>query len=314
MSVARPCLFCAPAPMTRPSCASRGPGRQTPRITHDKNDPALPQKTSNTIETLDCMQASEASNNFQRAIQAMFHTLKQAMQIVKWRQLSIATERCSLCNFPVNLRLSGNEIGVRCPRCRASAITQSLVETLQACVANLAQKDTYELSSSGPLVAYLKSHSRSLTLSEYFDDVSPGSVSISGIPCEDVQQLTFRDASFDLCTCTEVFEHVADDLKGFSEICRVLRPGGFFVFTVPLSSSDVTTERTAFRDGKRINILPVEYHRDRWRGPCVFCFRNYGNDILERVVASGFRKAEFFLPQRKLFGFARRVIVAEKSR
>ena len=243
----------------------------------------------------------------------MFRSLKQAMQIIRWNQLGVALERCSLCGFPISLRLSDNEIGVRCPRCRASAITQSLVEALRARVGDLTQRAVYELSSSGPLVTYLKSHSSSLTLSEYFDDISPGSISTSGIPCEDVQHLTFQDATFDLCTCTEVFEHVADDLKGFSEVCRILRPGGFFVFTVPLAATETTTERTVFRNGQWINVLPAEYHGDRLRGPHVFCYRNYGNDILERVIASGFLKAEFYLPRRKLFGYARRVIVAEKS-
>ena len=243
----------------------------------------------------------------------MFHSLKQVIRIARWSELGIAIERCALCSFPISLRLSDSEIGVRCPRCRASAITQSLVEALQARISDLTHKDTYELSSSGPLVTYLKAHSRSLAVSEYFDEVAPGSASMSGVRCEDVQQLTFRDASFDLCTCTEVFEHVADDLKGFSEVWRVLRPGGLFVFTVPLTSSSTTIERTVLRDGKRTNVLPVEYHGDRLRGPHVFCFRNYGNDILERVIASGFHKAEFYVPQRMLFGYARRVIVAEKS-
>ena len=45
----------------------------------------------------------------------------------------------------------------------------------------------------------------------------------------------YGDASFDLCTSTEVFEHMPDDLNGFSEIRRVLRPGGRFVFTVLLT-------------------------------------------------------------------------------
>jgi ubiquinone/menaquinone biosynthesis C-methylase UbiE len=32
-----------------------------------------------------------------------------------------------------------------------------------------------------------------------------------------VQRLSFADASFDLCTSTEVFEHVPDDRAGLRE-------------------------------------------------------------------------------------------------
>ena len=50
-----------------------------------------------------------------------------------------------------------------------------------------------------------------LTFSEFFDDVEPGGER-DGVPCENVQHLTYADESFDVCTSTEVLEHVADDV------------------------------------------------------------------------------------------------------
>ncbi len=68
--------------------------------------------------------------------------------------------------------------------------------------------------------------------SEYWDNVPFGST-IRNVRCEDVCQLTFPDRSFDLIISQDVFEHVADPMQGFREIYRVLKPGGWHVFTTP---------------------------------------------------------------------------------
>jgi ubiquinone/menaquinone biosynthesis C-methylase UbiE len=49
----------------------------------------------------------------------------------------------------------------------------------------------------------------------------------------DAEDLQFSDNTFDLSTALDVLEHVDDDLRGISEIFRVLKPGGWLVVTVP---------------------------------------------------------------------------------
>lgn len=227
-------------------------------------------------------------------------------------QLRLRREACPLCQFPLLVRLRAEEMGVRCPRCGASAVTQSLVDVLDQLGLDLAHSKVYELSAQGALVKYLRQRCRSLTLSEYFDGVTPGDWH-DGIRCQDVQALTHADASFDLCTSTEVFEHVEDDAAGFREMLRVLRPGGHLVFTVPLDTSQPTVERTALENGVRKNLLPPEYHADRYRGEQVFCYRTYGADIVDRLRESGFAQAEIRMPRPTLFGFARPVVCARKA-
>ncbi len=85
---------------------------------------------------------------------------------------------------------------------------------LRAQVPNLYSRDACELSARGPLVRYLRRHAKSLATSEFFADVEPGA-SRDGVRCEDVQRLTYGDASFDLITHTEVLEHVPDDGAAF---------------------------------------------------------------------------------------------------
>ena len=174
-------------------------------------------------------------------------------------------------------------------------------------------KAVYELSSRGAFVRFLKKENINLTLSEYFDNVQPGQY-LREILCQNVEELTFEDELFDVCTSLEVFEHVENDDQGFKEIYRVLKKGGVFIFTVPINIEENTIERTSIENGKRKNILPPEYHSDSIRGSQkVFCYRNYGIDIVERLHNAGFKKAKIIqAPDQVLWGFARPVIIALK--
>ena len=124
---------------------------------------------------------------------------------------------CPACGNTLLVRYRLDEMGVRCLRCRATPVTMSLIEVLRDIRPDLSRLDSYELSSRGPLVRFLRKRCATLALSEYFEDVAPGAFR-DGIQCQDVTALTFADGSFDLCTSTEVFEHVPDDARGFAEI------------------------------------------------------------------------------------------------
>ncbi|MCP6718797.1 MAG: methyltransferase domain-containing protein [Patescibacteria group bacterium] len=50
----------------------------------------------------------------------------------------------------------------------------------------------------------------------------------------DVTNLSFENQFFDLVVAAEVLEHIKNDKRAFSEIARVLKPSGFFLFSVPL--------------------------------------------------------------------------------
>lgn len=56
----------------------------------------------------------------------------------------------------------------------------------------------------------------------------------------DVTALPFPTASFDLITCSWVIEHVGHPERLFTEVSRVLRPAGHFVFLTPNAANYVT--------------------------------------------------------------------------
>jgi SAM-dependent methyltransferase len=189
----------------------------------------------------------------------------------------------------------------------------SIIKVIRELHPDLSRMAIYEMSSQGPLFEFLRRYARDLTCSEYFDNVAPGKYR-GQVQCQDVQHLTYPDAAFDLCTSTDVFEHVADDNKGFREICRVLRPGARFVLTVPLSDSSHTVERAELVDGMILHHKAPEYHGDAIRGyGRVLCFRNYGRDVTQRLIQCGFSAARIVpLQEPRWWGFGRNVIVADK--
>ncbi len=196
-------------------------------------------------------------------------------------------KRCNLCGFVV-VKLYKGIFGTRCLFCTSTFIHRAVGVVLQEF--NFDKNiSAYELSSRGALFRYLKKRYKDLTFSEYYDDVKPGEFR-DGVQCQDVENLTYKNESFDLVTSTEVFEHVPDDLKGYKEMYRVLKKQGYFIFTVPLTDQQVTVERACIKDGKIVYFVPPEYHGDRIRGQGkVLAFRNYGMDIKDKLESVGFK-------------------------
>ena len=238
------------------------------------------------------------------------YQLRYALSILEPGALALAAFRCPICASRVLLRLARSDIGVRCLRCGASAITLSMVSTLTAERPRLRDERVYELSSRGPLFGFLRREVRDLTFSEFFEDVPPGAYR-GVVQCQDIHRLTYADASFDLVTSTEVFEHVADDRRGFAEVRRVLRPGGAFIFTVPIEDAEHTVDRARVVDGGLEHLREPAFHDDRIRGRGgVLVFRDYGRDIVERLMGAGFARARIEERCRRAFlGAGRGVVI-----
>jgi SAM-dependent methyltransferase len=204
------------------------------------------------------------------------------------------------------------EAGVRCAACGAGTVHRSLGTILRSVVPDLHARDVCELSARGPLAEFLRKTTPRVTLSEYFADVKPGDFH-NGVRCEDVQHFSYADASFDVITHTEVLEHVPDDARAFAELRRILRPGGIMVFTVPFHGGEHTVERAVLRGEEIDYLLPPVYHTDPLRnGAGILAYRDYGNDIVDRLRDAGFVDVTSQTPKNAPWGYGRTVVVAHR--
>lgn len=143
--------------------------------------------------------------------------------------------------------------------------------------------------------------------SEYFGpELRQGDAGPGGVLHEDLQDLSFASETFDLVLSTDVLEHVPDPYRAHREICRVLRPGGHHVFTVPY-------DEAAARDDVRAEVVEGEvrllseplYHGDPLRpeeGALVFTI--FGLEMVVKLAQLGFRTSVYRLwdPGRGLVG------------
>lgn len=128
---------------------------------------------------------------------------------------------------------------------------------------------------------------RNYVVSEYFDDMPRGGVR-DGIRNENLESLTFPDGAFDVVVNSDVLEHVADLDLTLSEIRRVLKPGGYHVFTVPADPGlPKTVERARVVDGRVEHLLEPLMHGDTVRSGGVLAFRDFGRDVLDYVSRDG---------------------------
>lgn len=79
-----------------------------------------------------------------------------------------------------------------------------------------------------------------------------------------VTALPFAAATFDLVICSWVLEHVADPVRTFAEVRRVLKAGGRFIFLTPNAASPLTILARLLRPLQRVLVtrLYARYESD----------------------------------------------------
>jgi len=95
----------------------------------------------------------------------------------------------------------------------------------------------------------------------------------------DITNLPFEDNSFDIIFCNHVLEHIPDDQQAMKELFRVMKPGGWGIFQVPLDYNRQLT----FQDD---NITDPE-ERTRIFGQYDHV-RVYGLDYYDKLRKVGF--------------------------
>jgi SAM-dependent methyltransferase len=153
----------------------------------------------------------------------------------------------------------------------------------------------HEFTFQGPLFDRL-SRLGQFTFSEFYPGVGNGELSASGVRCEDIENLTFSDNTFDLVVAQDVLEHVPHPRRGLSEVYRTLVPGGRHIFTVPFDRLvEASVVRTLLKEGALTYLLPPEYHGDPIRDEGALVFTDFGIDIVDLIASVGFQVELFTL-------------------
>lgn len=135
------------------------------------------------------------------------------------------------------------------------------------------EASSYGYASMGQ--AYLdlmKDAGANIICSDYYENA------FKAIIKEDMAKLSFEDESLDIICHSHVLEHVEDDVEAMKEAYRCLRPGGAFLFAVPIQTDQTFSPKD-------------EYHGDN-----AYVYRRNGWDIIGKLKAQGFH-VEVRVPQ-----------------
>lgn len=118
----------------------------------------------------------------------------------------------------------------------------------------------------------------SLSYSEYGSEKSE-------VPSEDLMALSYQDNQFDVVLTSDVLEHVPDYHHALSEIKRVLKDDGIFIFTVPWLSDRKTVVRARVDDnGKIEHLQPPSYHGEyALKMADHLVFYEFGTDFVDEL-------------------------------
>jgi SAM-dependent methyltransferase len=104
-------------------------------------------------------------------------------------------------------------------------------------------------------------------------------------PDIDMRALPYGEAAFDLVVHSDTLEHVPHPVRRLSECARVLGPGGYCAFTVPMVVDRLTRSRAG---------LPPSYHGSADNPPDYLVHTEYGADAWRHVIQAGFQECRLF--------------------
>lgn len=216
--------------------------------------------------------------------------------------------RCDVCGTHTLFLSTSDNVkeSMHCLHCGASsrnrALAKAIIEQLASAHARSIKEfvsgkqvgnlGIYELQATGPLHDYL-AVLPGYVCSEYFDGVAGGE-HVNDVRCENMEHLTFADDSFDCVVHQSILEHVRYPEKALRECCRVLKPGGWLLFEVPVCDywvpgvREKTVARIAVDEaGNEKELLPPLYHYDPIRPEGIIVYTDFGRDLSERLETMG---------------------------
>ncbi len=234
---------------------------------------------------------------------------------------------CSICGHFQEFKRTTRAIRetYRCAQCKALLREREQAQAILACydslrastLAELVEKSEfrrlsiYEPGTIGPfrrLFQVLPYYQQS----DYYPEDQRAHATPE-IPHQNLEELSFPDASFDLVLTSDILEHVRKPEHTLAEIARVLKPGGYHVFTVPLQEPlPVKTIARVDTSGDTDRPLLPEHYHGNGKGGRSLVYTNFGADIVDMLTRAGF--ASHLRRVATASGIANRVITVVSRR
>ena len=95
----------------------------------------------------------------------------------------------------------------------------------------------------------------------------------------DIRNLPLEDNTYDVIFCNHVLEHISEDIQAMQELYRVMKPGGWGIFQVPMKyNAEKTYEDFTITSPEDRQKHFGQYDHVRW----------YGMDYFTRLENAGF--------------------------
>lgn len=202
---------------------------------------------------------------------------------------------CPICETETVFEINGDSLRshYQCSLCRSVPRYRAMMNVLQIVVPHYKSLKVHEASPGGALSNKLSKECK-VTYSQLYPDVPLGTVLQNGMHCQNLECMTYENESIDLFITQDVFEHVLDPITAFSEIHRVLRPGGFHVFTVPYYGSQKTFTRVKKIGDEIVYYAEKVYHEGGPGGTPSLVVTDWGYDICDIIEDSSGMKTEIY--------------------
>lgn len=103
-----------------------------------------------------------------------------------------------------------------------------------------------------------------------------------------LENIDFVDKDFDIVLTSDVMEHVRNSDAAHTEINRILKSGGVYIFNVPYdedSERDILLVDTSTNEDKY--LCSPQYHGDPLTGG-ILAYRVFGRDLIDKLSNFGF--------------------------
>jgi len=198
-----------------------------------------------------------------------------------YEHVEIPSKKCDICNsefrfwslYDTSRRYSR---WVACPNCGSAERQRLLWHYMNKC--NIFDKEQeLKLLHFAPEKCFYDVFSSNPKIDYYPVDFNPDYPNIRQVV--DIMDIPYEDNFFDLIICIHVMETVPDDIKGFSELARVLKPNGtaFVMSSIYENTLEKTYENPTVTTGEQ----RLKHYGN------MFYARKYGKDFWERINRGG---------------------------